>query len=383
MRFLGVTNFRIAMLLSTPFPPEEGIGNYVYNLSTKLVERGHNVCVITRGGLKEETFEYDSLRVIRVPFIMAYPFHVDIHGLFVNKFLNAFERDLDLVHVHTPLPPAVRTQLPIVTTFHTPHFADFYSTDLVDIRHFLTKTLEIFDYRIEKSLISSSAVISAVSKGVKLDLEQYYRVKPGTVRIFSNAVSDRFLEVGRSPSKKDEFLILYVGRLDYRKGLLDLIESMKLVTKRIPKARLVVVGKGPLLSQAVKRVNALKLQKHVEVKGFVTEEELLSYYLSALIFVLPSHYEGLATTSLEAMACRAAVVATDVRGNSDVVKSGQTGLLVPKKDPRSLGDAIVYLLEHPDFRERLASNARKLIEENFTWEKVTDRVLEAYSVAMR
>jgi len=372
------------MVTSVPFPPACGIGNYVYNLSNELIKRGHDVIVVTRGGLGRQIQGYGKLRVFKLPFLMAYPFHVDIHGLFVNNFLGKFKHDLDLVHVHTPLPPAVRTQLPIVTTFHTPHFADAYSTDLVDAHHFLTKTLEILDYHIEKSLISSSTVLSAVSQGVKLDLEQYYPVKPGSVSVFWNAVSDRFLEAGRSPSsKKDEFLILYVGRLDYRKGLLDLIESMELVTKRIPKARLVVVGKGPLLSQVAKRVNELKLQKHVEVKGFVTEEEVLSYYLSASIFVLPSHYEGLATTSLEAMACRAAVVATDVRGNSDVVKSGQTGLLVPKKDPRALGDAIVYLLEHPDFRERLASNARKLIEENFTWEKVTDRVLEAYSVAMR
>lgn len=376
----------VMMLLSTPFPPEEGIGNYVFNLSVKLMEHGHKVSVITRGGLKTESFQYNGISVTRIPFIMAYPFHVDIHGFFVNKFLKKFEQDLDLIHVHTPLTPAVLTQLPIVTTFHTPHFADSFSTDLVDIHHFLTKTLGIFDYRIEKSLISSSSVVSAVSEGVKLDLERFYPIKPGKIKVFGNAVSDRFLDAGRSLSiKKDNSLILYVGRLDYGKGLLDLVESMKIVTKKIPDARLVVLGKGPMLSRLVEKVAALKIQQYVEVKGFVPRESkaLLAEYLRASVFVLPSHSEGLATVCLEAMACRDAVVATDVRGNSEVVMPGKTGLLVPKKEPRALANAIEYLLENPDLRERLANNARELVEENFTWKKVTDRILEAYLTAMR
>ena len=378
-----MATLNILMLLSTAFPPEEGIGNYVYNLSTKLVERGHNVSVITRGGLKEETFEYDSLRVIRVPFIMAYPFHVDIHGVFVNKFLRQLQQDLDLIHVHTPLTPSPTTQLPIVTTFHTPHFADFFSTDLVDVRQVLIKFLEIFDYRIEKSLIASSNVLSAVSEGVKLDLERYYRINPEKVRVLGNAVSDRFLKADPSLfGKKDHLKVLYVGRFDYRKGLLDLIESMKIVTRRVPRARLVLVGKGPLLPQVIKRVNELGLQEKVEIKGFISREEVLADYLSASIFVLPSHYEGMATTSLEAMSCGDAVVATDVRGNSDVIVSGKTGLLVPKKEPSALANAIICLLENLDLRERLAKNARKLIEEEFTWEKVADRVVEAYLKAI-
>lgn len=370
------------MLTSVPFPPVCGIGSYISNLSRELTRNGHEVIVVTRGGPKEQVIEYDTFLVYKLPFILAYPFHVDIHGLFVNKFLKTIAQDLDLVHVHTPLTPSIKTQLPIITTFHSPHFADYYSTDIVDIRQLLSKMLEIFDYRIEKSLISSSSVLSAVSQGVKLDLERYYPIETGSVRVFGNAVGDTLLQAGNSIFNKDESLILYVGRLDYHKGLLDLIESMKFVKRRVPKAKLVVVGKGPLLPKLVKRVDELKLQKHVEVKGPVPKDEVLRYYLSASVFVIPSYHEGLATVLLEAMACGDAVVATDVRGNSDVVVSGKTGLLVPKKEPIALANAIICLLENPDLRERLAENARKLIEEEFTWEKVADRVVEAYLKAI-
>jgi glycosyltransferase involved in cell wall biosynthesis len=378
-----VTTLNILMLHSTAFPPEEGIGNYIYNLSTKLVDRGHNVSIITRGGLKEETFEYESFRVIKVPFIMAYPFHVDIHGFFVNRLLKTIAKDFDLIHVHMPLAPALTTRLPVVTTFHTPHFADFYTTDLVDVNQVMIKFLEIFDYRVEKSLISSSNVITAVSQGVKLDLERYYRINSEKVSVLGNAVSDNFLKAIPSLfGKKDPLKILYVGRLDYRKGLLDLIEGMKTVTREIPQARLVIIGKGPLLAQMIKKIINLNLQEKILLKGFVSREDLLSEYLTSSIFVLPSHYEGMATTALEAMSCGDALIATNVRGNSDVVFPNKTGLLVPKKEPIALANAIIYLLKNSDLRETLSKNARKLIEEKFTWEGVADRVVETYFKAI-
>ena len=371
------------MLLSTPFPPEEGIGNYVYNLSCKLAKRGHEVIIITRGGLKKRILEYDKFVVLKLPFLMAYPFHADIHGIFVNKFLNELNEYLDVIHVHTPLTPALTTQIPMVTTFHSPLFTDSYATDIVDTHSLLTKVLGVLAYRIEKSLISSSRIISAVSDGVASDLVKYYGVKRGDVTVLGNAVSDLFLEAGRAIVKqRDDAVILYAGRLDYRKGVLDLAESMKTVTESIPNAKLAIIGEGPLLSSIIRKVADLGLQKHIELKGFMNHKELLDVSLRASIFVHPSYYEGLPTSLLEAMACRLAVVATSVRGNVDIVKHGETGILVPPKAPESLGRAIVYLLEHPDLRQKLAKNARRFVEEMFTWDKVAERALTAYDTAV-
>jgi glycosyltransferase involved in cell wall biosynthesis len=314
---------------------------------------------------------------------MLYPFHVDIQGLFVNKLLKNSEKEFDVLHAHNPLVPAVKTHLPIVATFHTPNFRDAFYTPIVDARHLLIKFLGVIDYRIEKSLISSSRVISTVSNGVKLDLLSYYPIKLRPVMVFGNAVSDKFLKERYSFAKKDDLRIIYVGRLEHQKGLLDLVESMKFVSRRIPDAKLVLVGKGPLKMKLIKRINELQLQKQVDLVGYHSREDVLADCQLASIFVSASYFEGLPTTLLEAMACENAVVATNVRGNSELVKHGETGLLVPKCEPRLLGEAILNLLEHPNLRGKLASNARKLIEENYTWDKVTDRVLEAYSVAMR
>ena len=92
------------MIMSTPFPPEEGIGNYVYNISRKLVQRGNNVTIMTRGSLDGTRKEMaGDIEVLRVRFIPIDPFHVHLHGLFVERQLQALSRSFDMVHIHTPL----------------------------------------------------------------------------------------------------------------------------------------------------------------------------------------------------------------------------------------------------------------------------------------
>lgn len=73
------------MIISTPFPPEEGIGYHVYNLSKKLIERGHEVTVITRGGLETEKMNFDGIEVLKAPFVPLYLFHVSINGFFLKQ----------------------------------------------------------------------------------------------------------------------------------------------------------------------------------------------------------------------------------------------------------------------------------------------------------
>jgi glycosyltransferase involved in cell wall biosynthesis len=375
---------KVAMLTSVPFPPVCGIGSYINNLSRKLTHEGHEVIVVTRGGPKKQVIEYDKILVYKLPFIMAYPFHVDVHGIFVNSFLKELKENLDIIHVHWPLTPTPTVPIPVVTTFHSPYFADSYATKIIDTHSFLTKILGISSYPDEKKLIFSSQVISTVSESVASALVNCYGVERRAVMVLGNAVSDLFLEGGRdTPKQRDDHLILYTGRLDYHKGVIDLVRSMKLVTRNVPNAKLVIMGKGPLLSSIRKEIADLDLQKSVEVRGFLTQEEVLNVSLHASIFVLPSYHEGLPTSVLEAMACQLAVIATSVRGNIDIVKNGETGILVPPREPKALACAITYLLQNRDQREKLAKRGRKLVEEKFTLDKLADGVLSAYGLAKK
>ena len=90
------------MVISAPFPPEEGIGNYVYGLSTKLIENGHKVTVITRGSRNKKQKEIiEDIEVIRALFIPIHPFYMYLHGIFVNRIFESLESEMDIVHLHT------------------------------------------------------------------------------------------------------------------------------------------------------------------------------------------------------------------------------------------------------------------------------------------
>lgn len=372
---------RICMVMSTPFPPEEGIGNYVYNLSRKLIEKGHRVTVITRSpSWRMQTDTFNAINIFRAPFIPCYPFHVHIHGIFVNKVFKSLESNFDIVHIHTPLAPVIKTSLPIVITMHTSIIRDIDFIEVRGLRYFLSKMmLRSTGYSLMLKLLRRSDKITAVSKSVTQEL-MGYGLNPNDVEVTWNGV-DEAVFVPTQNKNKDRY-VLCTGRLTTRKGLFDLIECGKYICNKYPDLKFIITGKGELLSKLKARVDKLGLKDKFIFTGFVDSENLIRLYQNATIFVLPSHYEGLPTTLLEAMSCGLPVVATAVSGNLDVVSSGENGILIPPKSPRKMKDAISMLLDDDEIRSKLGKNARKIIEEKFTWDIISEKNLRCYESLM-
>jgi len=368
---------KVAMLISTPFPPEEGIGYYVYNLSKKLTKRGYEVTVITRGSLKTEENSMDDIKIIRVPFIPLYPFHADIHGFFVNMLFKFIEKNFDIVHIHTPLSPVPQTSLPIISTIHTSLMGDIRYIKVVDLKSLGTKILTRFiSYPLVSKLIEKSIVITTVSNSVACELKEYYGLK--NVVIVGNGVDEKIFSP--TEEKNERNYLLYVGRLSYRKGLFDLLECAKLICQDY-NVKFILVGKGELENKLMKEVRSNELSGKIIFLGHVKREKLIQLYQNATMFIFPSYYEGLPTVLLEAMACGLPLVATAVSGCIDIVKHGYNGLLVPPKSPEKMAEAIITLFENEKLRDRLGKNARKTIEEEYTWDKVTDRMEKCYELA--
>lgn len=366
----------ICILFSTPFPPREGIGNYVYNMSKKYMEKGHEVTLITRGGLRCDVQYFENIKVFKPTFIPCYPLHVNFHGVFVNKLFEKLESTFDIVHIHSPLVPTISTKLPIISTIHTPMKTDICNFESTGLFSYLSKSQSRVSYTLEKMLLNRSDMITAVSNSVAKELVEEYKIQRDRINVVYNGVDETvFVPNGSKPEKE---YILYVGSLAYRKGLFDLIECGKYVCDRYPDINFVIVGDGVLRNKLLEKIKKLNLENRFIFRGHISKAELIKSYQNATIHVVPSHYEGLPTVLLEAMSCGLPVVATSVSGNLDVIKSGKNGILVHPKNPKELARNISVLLDNDKMRKELGKNARKTIEEQYTWQIISNRILQHY-----
>jgi glycosyltransferase involved in cell wall biosynthesis len=171
-----------------------------------------------------------------------------------------------------------------------------------------------------------------------------------------------------------------VGRFSTEKGHRYLIHAMPAVRRALPRARLVLVGYGDLEGELRGRAAGLGLDGAVTFAGERDSAELLT---SFDLFVQPSLYESQGLALLEAMAAGVPAIASDVGGVGDVVRHGETGLLVPPAEPEALAAAIVRLAEAPDLALRLAQGAARRVREQFSLETMIEAYARLYRELVR
>lgn len=364
---------KIAMIISTPFPPEEGIGYYTYNLSKKLIEKGHEITVITRGDLSRTEISYfEGIKIIKPYFIPLYPFHVQFHGFFVNKLFESMENEFDIIHYHSPLPPIIKTALPVVSTLHGSMIGNAEDMEIVDLKSWGTKVLtKYISYPLVSKLIKSSNVITTVSVPVKKELEEYYSLK--NVFITENGVNEKKF----FPSfERENGYILYVGRLSYSKGLFELLDTAKQVDD--PDIKFYIVGTGELEKKIRESIKKENLGMKVKLLGNLKHDELVNIYQKASIFLFLSYYEGFPTVVLEAMSSGLPVVVSDIEAHKSFIENGKNGILVKKGSSKDAAEKINILLNDVNLRAELGSNARKTVEEKFTWDRISQNFERIY-----
>jgi len=369
---------KICMILSTPFPPKEGIGYYTYNLSRKLIENGHEVVVITRGSWNKTQREvFDDIEVIRTPFIPIYPFYLHLHGIFLNKIFKSLESQVDIVHVHTPLPPLIKTSLPMIITVHTPMLTDNRYIKVSSIYSLFSKISARFvSYPLELKLIQASDLVTTVSKSIAQELKEYH-LNPDQITVVGNGVDEKFFIPKQQKSGNNKY-ILYVGHIDREKGLFDLVECGKYICHERPDVFFIFAGAGRDLNKLKLKTKKTGFQDKFIFLGQVDRDQIAKLYQNASIFVLPSYHEGMPGVLLEAMSSSLPVVATDVRGNRDLISGGENGIIVPPGSPKKLAETILMLLEDEKIGKNLSKNARKTIEKNYTWNAISSKFLKCY-----
>ncbi len=365
---------RIGIVSQSYYPRYGGVTEHVHHTAVELRKRGHEVTIITSRFRHGET--NGTVGVERVGYNLLIPFNgafVDLTvGFTLRQELRRLMRayDFDLLHTHSPSAPilpllAVQTATCAqVGTFHTTCGRSL----LMDMsRAYLAKAVARLDARI------------AVSRTAEATAARYY---PGEYVVIPNGVDvARFhpevrpFEEWRDP---DRVNLLFVGRLDPRKGLQYLIAAMPgLVERTRGRARLLVIGDSYLRARFQAMVPA-SVRGSVRFFGHVPSADLPRWYATSDIFVSPaSGNESFGIVLAEAMAAGRAVVASDIPGYRSVVTPGENGVMFPPGDVPALASALAALVDDPGRRQRLAERGRARSLE-FAWPRVTDRIEEVY-----
>jgi glycosyltransferase involved in cell wall biosynthesis len=164
----------------------------------------------------------------------------------------------------------------------------------------------------------------------------------------------------------------YIGRLSEEKGVQHFVQALPTILNAQKDSYVFIGGDGPLKEDIKILLTAEKISNHVDLRGWISHDDLPKYLNQLRLLVLPSYTEGLPNIMLEAMACGTPVLATPVGAIPDVIREGETGFIMEDNSPECIAENVIRALNSPDLA-RIAENGRHLVLENFTFEKTVRR----------
>lgn len=363
---------KIAMVSPYDFTWPGGVTAHVTQLARALDRSGHEVQVLAPHSPSRECQDSDLL----VPLGRSVPLpsggsiaRVSLSWWLYPKVRALLKKEqFDIIHLHEPMAPIL--PLCVLEFSNAVNVGTFHAS--YSRQHLYRMTQPIIK-RWQQRLHGNIAVSNAARRYANNTFPGDYEIIPNGIDFerFSNGVAPL-------PQYQDGKLnILFVGRLEKRKGLRYLLDAYGKLKWDLPNIRLIVVGPGNPDKESYRIMSSHNLQD-VEFVGRVPYDELPRYYASADIFCSPATgAESFGIVLLEAMAAGKPVVASDIEGYRGIVTDGDQGLLVPKKDSDSLAKSLETLLRDPELRRKLGGRGNRSAED-YRWEIVSGRVENYY-----
>ena len=375
---------KIAFLTSEyPHPKANfaaGIGTSIMNLSTELVNQGHQVSVILYGQNNDETFldngiEFYKIKNIKFKGFSRYLTQKKIQGLINNLVSNGKVEIIEAAD-WTGITSNIKLNCPIVVKLHG---TDTYFCHL-DNRpvKFINKLREKRALKRADARLSVSYFVADVTKKI-FSLSNNFEVIP-------NGINLEKFSSDNSGLNKEQNYILYFGTLIRKKGLLELPSIFNEVYKVNKEIKLILVGRdaSDILTKNTSTWEIMKSQfdkealKNVEYIGSVSYQEINEYIQNAMVCVFPSFAEALPVSWIEAMALRKAIVASNIGWAKEVIDDDLNGFLVNPKDHKMFANKILKLLNDSKKREDFGERARKKVEKTFSIDIVARQNVDYY-----
>lgn len=397
-------------LASAEYPPETGfggLGSYVYKLAHSLTALGHDVTVVS-STLKETevtTRKDGGVTVYRIPkprySLKGFGRSINniIYSFRLHRVLKKLVREQGIEVIQFPeylgegLFHSFLGRTPYVIRFSTPRWMvdelneghSLISRPRTMINHLIDIWTENTPPRRSRSFIFPSRDLMGLMER-RIGLKGCKRV------IYPGVDVDRFKpntdpDLRRKYGVDGSLVVLYVGRLEFRKGVHVLAEAATRIADRFPNVQFVFVGSDTKSALAGGSMRAYteqifrnnRIEKALKIIDGVGHQDIAGIYGLGDILVVPSLYENLANVLLEGMAAGLPIVTTSSGGSPEVVVHGTNGLVVPPGDPEALAGAISDLLTDAETRDRFSRNNREKALKDLSLERMARESLEVYS----
>ncbi|MCC6019382.1 MAG: glycosyltransferase family 4 protein [Candidatus Verstraetearchaeota archaeon] len=374
------------MICPFEFPSLGGAEMLTYELAKSLANSNEIFILSLSSKSASEQIDFKDKNLHVFPILKYGKFSLIKNFFTVFKFLVRVR--CDVVHAQYVFPSALWglagkiLRIPVVVTSHGVDIQKDksigYGMRLYrSLAMYIWLTLKLIDIHI---VVSKSMVKDAIEAGSN----------PSKIQVVYNGIDTRKASllgdietVEKYGIHKEDFVILYLGRLHPKKSLEDLVKAFPRVVQKVPNAKLVIAGKGSEEAKLKKLVEELKLQGKVIFTGFVSENEKWSLLKRCDVFVLPSIVEAFGIALIEAMACGKPVIATRVGPFPEIIKNGETGILVPAHSPSDLADAIINLAQDPEKRMLIGKKAKEEVENRFDIRKIANDYLKVYNMVVK
>ena len=370
---------KIAQVSPYDYPYAGGVQEHIRHLSEHFQAQGHQVWILAASSADEDELQDNIIKVsgtiVPVPFSGS-TVRISISPQVYWRIKRILEEgQFDIIHLHEPIVPLLplvvlrHAEAVTVGTFHA--YRDSHA-----VYEWGRPAIQPFIDRLNGKIVVSEAARSTVAR--------YY---PGEYVIIPNGVEvDRFADDQIAPIadfNDGRPNVLFVGRLDKRKGFKYLLQAFRFIKAAVPEARLLVVGKYD-----EEELEPFEWYVHhhelagVYFLGYIPDDELPRYYRTADVCCVPSTgFESFGIVLLEAMASGTPVVATSIPGYREVLTDGKEGRLVPAGDVDELASATIALLNDPAQRRQMG-RAGQATAQQYRWETISRHILDYYDTLL-
>ncbi|HEX5105761.1 MAG TPA: glycosyltransferase family 4 protein, partial [Pirellulaceae bacterium] len=356
------------------------------NLALGLAGAGHHMSIVTPGGsyrVSDGSVSVQQVRIHHLPLVdRVFPGAGACWR--IARAMRRVVRDEGIHVVEFPnweglgLLFQSLTRTPVVVRLHT----SSRETQRIDE---LTSTRRLeWDVRRERWQCRRADALVTHSRAHRRTMSEELEIPEERIELIPHGVlvNPHFQRPRRA---KGPPMIVYLGRMEKRKGTLDLLKAVPTVLAKHPQAKFIFIGgdrphcpAGRTHAQYLAEKFPAAVQQQVTLAGRLPQDEVDRWLQTADIFVAPSLYESFGLIFPEAMRWGTPVIGTRVGGIPEIITDNETGLLVDPQSPEQLASTIVRLLENRELRERLGSAGRRHVETHFTVERMARQTAELY-----